>query len=100
MEYKGQSFNTIGDIFNEAVRLAKTDIEEALGFFGAYVQHIFSKADDLAALPEDERLAAAESRAKSNFGYFAGYYDAEVCDLVYKTFSCSHPIYGDHPFNA
>ena len=100
MEYKGQSFETMGAIFNEAVRLAKTDVEEALRFFGAYVQHIYNKADDLTALAEDERLAAAESRAKSNFGYFAGYYDAEVCDLVYKTFSCSHPIFGDHPFGA
>lgn len=100
MEYKGQSFDTMGAIFNEAVRLAKTDVEEAQRFFNAYVQHIYNKADDLTALPEDERLAAAESRAKSNFGYFAGYYNAEVCDLVYKTFSCSHPIYGDHPFNS
>ena len=100
MEYKGQSFNTIGDIFNEAVRLAKTDTEEALRFFSAYVQYIYNEADDLTALSEDERLAAAKSRAKSNFGYYAGYYNAEVCDLVYKTFSCSHPIYGDHPFNT
>ena len=100
MEYKGQSFDTMGAIFNEAVRLAKTDVEEAQRFFGAYVQHIYNNADDLTALPEDERLAAAESRAKGNFGYFAGYYNAEVCDLVYKTFSCSHPIYGDHPFNS
>lgn len=100
MEYKGQSFNTMGGIFNEAVRLTKTDVEEALRFFGAYVQYIYNEAEDLAALPENERLAAAESRAKSNFGYFAGYYDAEVCDLVYKTFSCSHPIYGNHPFNS
>ena len=100
MEYKGQSFNTFGEIFNEAIRLAKTDVEEARRFFNAYVQHIFNNAPDLTALAEDERLAAAESRAKSNFGYFAGYYDAEVCDLVYKTFSCNHPIFGNHPFSV
>ena len=52
MEYKGQSFNTIGDIFNEAVRLAKTDAEEALRFFSADVQYIYNEADDLVVLPE------------------------------------------------
>jgi len=100
MEYKGQSFNTFAAIFNEAIRLVKTDVEEAQRFFNAYVQYIYNNAPDLAAMAEDERLAAAESRAKSNFGYFAGYYNAEVCDLVYKTFSCNHPIYGDHPFSV
>jgi len=99
MEYKGQSFDTMDAIFNEAVRLARTDVEEALRFFSAYIQYIYNEADDLITLAKDERLVVAESRAKSNFGYFAGYYNEDVCDLVYKTFSCSHPIYGDHPFN-
>ena len=36
--------------------------------------------------------------AKANFGYFAGYYSQEVCDIIYKIYQCSHPIFGNKPF--
>lgn len=99
MEYKGKTYSTMGDIFNEAVRLAKTDVKEAHNFFNAYIQHICDNATDLASLEMNERRAAAQARAESNFGYFAGYYSKETCDLVYSTFQCSHPIFGGNPFN-
>ena len=99
MEYKGKTYSTMGDIFNDAVRLAKTDVKEAHNLFNAYVQHIYDNAADLASLVMSERWEAAVSRAKSNFGYFAGYYDKETCDLVYSTFQCSHTIFGGNPFN-
>ena len=99
MEYKGKTYSTMGDIFNEAVRLAKTDVKEAHNFFNAYIQHICDNATDLTSLEMSERWEVAVSRAKGNFGYFAGYYNKETCDLVYSTFQCSHPIFGGNPFN-
>ena len=44
--------------------------------------------------------AEAEEIAKSNFGYFAGYYDEETCAIIYDTYQCSHPIFGDKPFDV
>ena len=94
MTYNNKKFETIGEIFNEALRLAKKNKKEALEFFKAYIQYILEDADDINTLEE------AEERAKHNFGYFAGYYSADVCKLIYKTFQCSHPIFGDKPFEV
>ena len=32
--------------------------------------------------------------ARSNIGYFAGYYDNEARERVEKLFNCEHPIFG------
>lgn len=94
MTYKNKEFNTFGEIFDEALRLVKKNKNEALEFFKAYIQYIFDDAEDVNTLEE------AEERAKHNFGYFAGYYSPEVCNIIYKTFQCSHPIFGDKPFDV
>ena len=92
MEYKGKNLKTMGEVFDTAIRLAKTDKEEAQNFFKLYVEHILKNNDEVNSLDEAERVA------KANFGYFAGYYDPEVCDIIYKTYQCTHPLFGNKPF--
>lgn len=92
MNYRGKTYETMGEVFNEALRLAKTDSYEAQEFFKEYVNWI--------SMHNHYSWDKATEIAKSNFGYFAGYYDAEVCDIIYKTYQCLHPIFGDKPFSV
>ena len=90
MEYRGKRYETMGEVFNYALHLAKTDSYEAKEFFKEYINCI---AND-----NHYSWDKATEIAKSNFGYFAGYYNEETCDIIYKTYQCSHPIFGDKPF--
>lgn len=94
MKYNGKNLNTIGEVFDKALQLAKENKEEAKNFFKLYVEHILEVNDEVNSLEEAEKIA------KVNFGYFAGYYNPEVCDIIYKTYQCSHPIFGDKPFSV
>jgi hypothetical protein len=94
MEYKDKKLNTMGQVFEVAINLAKTDKEEAQKFFKLYIEYIFKNNDEVNSLNEAERIA------KANFGYFAGYYSQEVCDIIYETYQCSHPIFGNKPFEV
>ena len=92
MIYEGKALNTIGEVFNEALHYAKTDKNKASNFFKAYVEHILNTN----AIIYDE----AERIAKSNLGYFAGYCNKETIDIIYETYQCSHPIFGDKPYDV
>ena len=85
---------TFGEVFNKALKLAKENKNEAQEFFKQYIQFILEDNDKVNTIEEAERIA------KSNFGYFAGYYTQEVCDIIYETYQCSHPIFGDKPFSV
>ena len=90
-DFNGKTF---GEIFNKALKLAKENKNEAQVYFTEYVKHILNANDKVNTIEEAERIA------KSNFGYFAGYYDQKVCDIIYETYQCSHPIFGDKPFDV
>ena len=92
MNYRGKTYKTMGEVFNEALRLAKTDSYEAQEFFREYINWI--------SIQNHYSWDKATEIAKSNFGYFAGYYDEETCDIIYKTYQCSHPIFGYKPFSV
>ena len=95
MEYKGKNLSTMSEIFEVALNIAKTDKEEAQNFFQLYIKFILENNDKVHSLNEAERIA------KANFRYFTGYYyGQEVCDIIYKTYQCSHPIFGDKPFEV
>ena len=94
MEYKGKNLDTFEKLFNEGLRLAKENKEEAQLFFKQYIQFILEDNDKVNTIEEAKRIA------KSNFGYFAGYYDENTCDIIYKTYQCSHSILGDKPFSV
>lgn len=93
MNYKGKEFNTMAEVFNEALSLAQTDRNDALDFFVAYVEYILEDNEKINTFSEAERIA------KANLGYFAGYYTPEICDIIYRTYQCSHPVFGDKPFS-
>jgi len=89
MLYKGNQYNTFGDIFNKGLEIAKSgDKSEAEEFYKSYIQYII---DDTGLT-----LKEAKSRADSNFGYFAGYYSDEVRKLMKDTYGAIHPIFGDN----
>ena len=94
MKYKGKKLKTMGEVFDKALQLAKENKEEAKNFFKLYIEHILENNNEVNSLEEAEKIA------KANFGYFAGYYNPEVCDIIYKTYQCSHPIFGDKPFSV
>lgn len=92
MKYKGKNLSTMGEVFDKALQLAKENKEESLEFFKEYIKDILEDNDEVNSLNEAEKIA------KANFGYFAGYYSQEVCDIIYETYQCSHPIFGNKPF--
>lgn len=90
MKYKDVEYNTIGDVFEAALSFARKSPGEADNFFKAYINHIMNV--------NKISFEEAAQIAKSNLGYFAGYYGKEVCDIIYKTYQCSHPIFGKEPY--
>ena len=94
MIYKGKELSNMGELFNEALRLAKENKDEAHEFFKAYVKAVIDENDEVYSLEEAERIA------KSNLGYWAGYYNEETCVIIYETYRCEHPIFGKKPFNT
>ena len=92
MIYEGKELNTIMEVFNEALRCAKTGKNKASDFFKAYVESIINVNN----VTYDE----AEKIAKSNLGYFAAYCSREIVDIIYETYQCSHPIFGDKPYDV
>lgn len=82
MLYKGREYKTIGEIFNEPIRLLKNgEKEEAIGFFKEYIRHI-RETNGCSTF-------CAEGIAKDNFRYFAGYYNEEIIKLVNENFCIS-----------
>jgi len=93
MNYKGKEYNTMGEIFDLALRLAKKDPNgEAKDFFHEYVNHI--------SIVNHYSWDKSVECAKSNLGYFAGYYNRETCDIINKVYEVQHPIFGCNPFDV
>ena len=91
MIWENKELKTIGEIFDIALNLAKTDKHNAGIFFNAYVDWVC----DTNGCSREE----AESIVKGNFGYYSGYFNKEVSDIIYSTYCCEHPIFGKHPFD-
>jgi hypothetical protein len=84
-EWYGQKLTTMGEIFDEALRLI--DLEDPLlftEFIDDYGTYLDSQHPD-----EDGRYLA-----RQNLGYMAGYYDRDVACKVYDAFETEHPIFG------
>lgn len=80
------------DLFEVALKFARIDKDKASTFYNEYVQYVM----DINKSDRD----AAERIVKSNLGYFAGYYNKDVCDIIYSTYNCCHPIFGKSPFSV
>ena len=92
MIFNEKELNTIGEIFNTALELARTNKNDAHDFFLQYAKYIMEE--------KGKSFDCAVELAKFNLGYFAGYFPKEICDLIYDTYECIHPIFGDKPYET
>lgn len=92
MIWKNKELKTIGEIFDTALNLAKTDKHEAGVFYNAYTDYV----RDANGCSREE----AEKIVKNNFGYYAGYYDKYTCDLIYEVYCTEHPVFGKNPYGV
>lgn len=76
MTWKGERLENMGDLFKAALKV-KTP-KEAQEFLAAYVKGV----------------GIDEATAKSNLGYFAGYYGTKERAFIAKMFEADHPIFG------
>ena len=91
MLFEGKTLETMGEIFNTALDVAETgDGDRCQAFLTSYVEYIVSESNS--------NVAEAENIAKSNLGYFAGYYSNEVYETINKAYGAVHPVFGRNPF--
>lgn len=79
---EGKEVLTYGECLEPAMEI--TDPEDAAQYFKDYVAFIEPRDDDM----------IAESMAKENLGYYAGYYSTDTRERVERLFSCQHPVFG------
>lgn len=92
MVFEGKTLETMGEIFNTALDVAKTgNSDRCQKFLTSYVEYIVSESN--------LNVAEAENIAKSNLGYFAGYYNSEVYETINKAYGAVHPVFGGNPFD-
>ena len=93
MVFEGKTLETMGEIFNTALDVAETgDGDRCQAFLTSYVEYIVSESNN--------NVAEAENIAKSNLGYFAGYYNSEVYETINKAYGAVHPVFGGNPFEV
>jgi len=80
------SFETFDELFNYALSLARKDKCCAKEFFEKYIRFI----SEINNISIEESIKCA----KSNFGYYAGYFNRETEQLVDDVFETVHPIFG------
>lgn len=92
MVFEGKTLKTMGEIFNTALDVAKTgNSDRCQEFLTSYVEYIVSE--------NNLNVAEAENIAKSNLGYFAGYYSSGVYETINKAYGAVHPVFGGNPFD-
>lgn len=75
---------TIREMYGPAMEI--TEQNEADVYFDKIVEHIKVRGN--------KEQAEAESIARQNLGYYAGYYSHETRDRVERLFKCKHPVFG------
>ena len=76
---------TYEDCLGPAMKITnKKDAEQYIAEYIKYIEKYQKYADE----------KDAEIIAKSNLGYYAGYYSNEVRERVEKLFCCAHPVFG------
>ena len=87
MTYKGEKLDTIGQVFDKALFIAKNHPDEVIDFFEEYVNHI--RECNIGVNKQK-----AIELAKANFGYMAGYFDKKTREIIEETYGAIHPIFG------
>lgn len=78
--------------YRECLQPAMSIREEADAdqYFAAYVAFIQRSLDKE---PRKDNMTAAQI-ARINLGYYAGYFDTETRERIYRLFACTHPVFG------
>ena len=79
---------TMRDLLDPAMKI--TDTEDAKQYKDAYIAWIQQDLDKNMG----KNSISAEQIAKTNLGYYAGYYGNKTRERVEKLFMCEHPFFG------
>lgn len=79
---------TYGECLKPAMEI--TDEADAQQYFRAYASYIQLGLDKE---PRGDGMTA-ETIARHNLGYFAGYYDSATMERVNRLFNTAHPVFG------
>lgn len=94
MEFEGTNLTSMGSVFDKALEIAETgDGDRCQNFLTAYANWIIE-------VNGHYNIEEATEIAKSNLGYFAGYYSSEVYETINKAYSAVHPVFGRNPFDV
>lgn len=88
MKFEGKYLKTMGDIFDTALEVAKAKEHKRCESF------LFCYADYIKSENPEMDIKDCLERAKSNLGYFAGYYSTETAKLIQDSYRAVHPIFG------
>ena len=94
MVFENKKYDTMGEIFYLANSLAKEGIKSKCDqFLNVYVTSILDLNESVTNYEDALNLA------KSNLGYFAGYYDRKTYDRINKAYGAIHPVFKTNPFD-
>ena len=94
MVFENKKYETMEEIFILAHVLAKEGINYKCDqFLNAYATFILDVNESVTNYED------ALNIAKSNLGYFAGYYDRETYDRINKAYGAVHPVFKTNPFD-
>lgn len=94
MVFENKKYETMGEIFDLANSIAKDDNKSKCEhFLIAYATSILDANESVNNYEE------ALNIARSNLGYFAGYYDRKTYDRINKAYGAIHPVFKTNPFD-
>lgn len=94
MVFENKKYETMGEIFSLANSLAKEGVKSKCeDFLIAYATSILDANESVTNYEDALKIA------KSNLGYFAGYFNSTTYELVNKTYGAIHPIFKTNPFD-
>lgn len=88
MIFEGVKLETMGEIFEKALEVAKSKEHKRCESF------LFCYTDWIKEENPEMDIKDCLERAKSNLGYFAGYYSTDVAKLIENSYRAQHPIFG------
>ena len=93
MVFENKKYETMRETFELANSLAKDgNKSKCEQFLIEYAKHIIEANEKVTNYEE------ALNIARSNLGYFAGYYDRKTYDRINKAYGAIHPVFKTNPF--
>ena len=94
MVFENKKYETMGEIFSLANSLAKEGAKSKCeDFLIAYATSILDANESVANYEDALKIA------KSNLGYFAGYFNSTTYERVNKIYGAIHPVFKTNPFD-